>query len=127
MERSEAIRRIKAGLEWRSGKRWSVTGGHGTAWGWLTIDAPPSRRTWDNRLKSGGKSGYPEDYEEADTGEPGHFMSPGDREELGRLLGNGGPVHFQGRQVPASDDHWREYIDRAEGRTPAKVAEAYWD
>jgi hypothetical protein len=23
-----------------------VTGGRGTAWGWITIDAPPKRRTW---------------------------------------------------------------------------------
>lgn len=44
--RDEAIREIKRALEKRSGKRWSVTGGRGTAWGWITIDAPPARRTW---------------------------------------------------------------------------------
>jgi hypothetical protein len=46
MDRDVAIRLIRTALRKRSGKDWSVTGGKGTAWGWLTIDAPPRRRTW---------------------------------------------------------------------------------
>jgi hypothetical protein len=46
MTRNEVIKVIKAALKRRSGKEWSVTGGKGTAYGWLTIDAPPKRRTW---------------------------------------------------------------------------------
>jgi hypothetical protein len=45
-DRDAAIKRIKTALQRRSGKTWSVTGGRGTAWGWITIDAPPRRRTW---------------------------------------------------------------------------------
>ena len=33
MDRKETIKRIKTALERRSGKKWSVTGGQGTAWG----------------------------------------------------------------------------------------------
>jgi hypothetical protein len=46
IDRDEAIKRIRAALKKRSGKQWSVTGGRGTAWGWIEIDAPPKRRTW---------------------------------------------------------------------------------
>ena len=46
MSRSETIKAIKQALQKRSGKQWSVTGGKGTAYGWLSIDAPPKRRTW---------------------------------------------------------------------------------
>lgn len=48
MDRNEAIQRIKTALRRRSGKAWSVTGGRGTAWGWINIDAPPARRTWQH-------------------------------------------------------------------------------
>jgi hypothetical protein len=46
IDRNDAIKRIKSALKKRSGKDWSVTGGKGTAWGWIEIDAPPRRRTW---------------------------------------------------------------------------------
>jgi hypothetical protein len=44
--RNETIKAIKTSLQARSGKPWSVTGGRGTAYGWLKIDAPPKRQTW---------------------------------------------------------------------------------
>ena len=44
MDRDEAITKIRTALKGRSDKRWSVRGGTGTAWGWITITAPPSRR-----------------------------------------------------------------------------------
>jgi hypothetical protein len=127
MERNETISKIKAALQRRSGKAWSVTGGRGTAWGWIKIDAPPSRCTWTHRLKAGAVTDRPADYEEYNKGEPGHLMGPEDRAELGRLLGLDGPAHCQGESVAASHDYWQEYIDRAEGRTPAKIAQPYWD
>lgn len=101
MERNETIQRIRKALKARSGKTWSVTGGRGTSWGWITIEAPPRRMV---------------DGETSDT----------ERRELAELLGLPN-VHCQGVSIPASHDHWREYIDRAEGRTPSKIAEAYWD
>jgi hypothetical protein len=45
-------------------------------------------------------------------------MTEADAKELGELLGLRGPVHHQGEQIPSSSAHYREYIDRAEGRKP---------
>ena len=126
-DRDETIKAIRTALKRRSGKQWSVTGGRGTAWGWIGICAPPARCTWSHRLKAGEVSDRPENYEEYNTGEPGHMMGPDDRAELGELLGFGKPCHCQGETVADSSDHYREFIDRAEGRPPAKIAQAYWD
>lgn len=127
LDRNETIKRIKTALQRRSGKAWSVTGGRGTAWGWITIEAPPARRTWGHRLKAGATMDRPEDYEAYDTGEPGRCNSPQDCAELGELMGLGGPAHSQGISIASSSDYYREHIDRAEGRTPSKIAQPYWD
>jgi hypothetical protein len=29
--------------------------------------------------------------------------------------------------IAASHDYYREYVERSAGRTPAKVAQPYWD
>lgn len=99
--RDQAIARIKTALKTRSGKAWSVTGGRGTAWGWITITATPKRRI------------------EGD-------LCDADRSELATLMGLNS-VHRQGIDVAASSVYYAEYVDRAEGRTPAKIAEPYWD
>lgn len=124
-DRNAVIKRIKSALEERSGKQWSVTGGHGTGWGWIRIEAPPARRTWGHRLKVGAITNRPEDYEEYDTGKPWYYMAPAERAELGTLLGLDAPVHSQGVSIPASRDYWCEYVERAEGRTPSKIAQPY--
>ena len=126
MERDETIKRIRTALKRRSGKTWSVTGGRGTAWGWITIDAPPARRTWGHYLPDGARD-EPENYRERDDGTPGGHMSPADRQELGELLGLGEPSHSQGENIPASTDYRVEYVDRAEGRTPTRIGTQYWD
>jgi hypothetical protein len=100
-DRDIAIRTIRAALKRRSGKAWSVTGGNGTAWGWIHIHVPPAKRA-------------------------GSMMSDEARAELGTLLGLP-PVHPQGVSIPASGDYRREYIDRAEGRTPSTLGTPYWD
>ena len=97
LDRNAAIARIRTALRLRSGKAWSVTGGRGTAYGWITIRA------------RGGDS-----------------MDPATRVELAALLGLS-LVHPNGVLVMASYDGRREFIDRAEGRTPRKIAEPYWD
>jgi hypothetical protein len=127
-ERDETIKRIKAALKQRSGKIWSVTGGRGTAWGWITIDVPPARRTAKHRLKNGdsGYIGNPGDYEEYDSGEPGGHMTKADRTELASLLGLD-DVHIQGVSIPAQGNYRQEYLDRAEGRQPSVEGEPYWD
>ena len=124
--RDDAIGRIKAALKRRSGKAWSVTGGRGTAWGWIKIDAPPARCTWQLQRKAGATGNTMENYEDYDTGTTGGHMSPTDREQLRTLLGLT-TLHHQGVSIMASTDAYNEYIDRAEGRSPTKIAEPYWD
>lgn len=125
MTRNETITTIRAALKRRSGKTWSVTGGTGTAYGWITIDAPPKRRTWGYRLKPGTLD-LPENYEGYDTGQPNRVMTPADQAELSKLL-NVKLCHNQGEKIPASIDYYLEYIDRAEGRIPTKTGTPYWD
>lgn len=101
--RDQAIQTIKAALKARSGQTWSVTGGRGTAWGWITITTPPSRRV--------------------DFG----YLTTEDAAKLGELLGLGHPAHQQGVSIAASSSHYAEYIARAQGQTPAVIAQPYWD
>ena len=101
-DRNEAIARIRKALRKRSGKAWSVTGGRGTAWGWITIASPPKRR---------------EEY---------GYMSEADQKELAELLGLE-RVHHQGESIPASSDYRQFYVDRAEGRESMATPTPYWD
>lgn len=103
-DRNDAIKLIRAALRQRSGKAWSVTGGTGTAYGWIEIKSPPKRAAdqWGT-------------------------MTAAEAAELGDLLGLGGPAHHQGVSIAASGNHRREYVDRAEGRTPAVTGSTYWD
>ncbi len=128
VDRDTTIKRIRAALKRRSGKGWSVTGGRGTAWGWIHIDAPPGRRTWSQRTVDPHAPQMPESkWEHYDAGRPDMNASPADRAELGRLLGLDRSTYTGGESVAASDEYYREYVDRAEGRTPSKIAVPYWD
>jgi len=100
-DRNEAIAAIKANLRRRSGKTWSVKGGRGTAWGWITITAPPAR------LDNYGS------------------MTDADRDELARLLNR--DVHSQGVLIPASSDYRRYYIAVSAGEAPGAEPTPYWD
>jgi len=102
MTRNETIGAIRSALRRRTGRAWSVTGGRGTAWGWIRIHATPARRV-----------GY-------------GYLSDEDRAELGRALGLE-KAHQQGVSIPAGHDYRIEYVDRAEGRTPSRIGEPYWD
>jgi hypothetical protein len=115
LSRNTVIRQIKVALERRSGKPWSVTGGRGPAYGWITIDAPPRRRVWDfegTQRVEAGRTGY---------------ASLSDRRDLATLLGLQGFVHAQGQMIPAGHDYYREFLDRAEGRPPRVHGTPYWD
>ena len=125
MQRDEVIQRIRHALKARSGMPWSVTGGRGTAWGWINIDAPPARRTWKFVLPAGVPD-VPESYVEVDTGTPGGHTGPEDREILRQLLGLS-RMHWQGESIPSSTDYYEEYVDRAEGRMPKRYGAPYWD
>jgi hypothetical protein len=72
----------------------------------------------------------PEDYEEYTNGVAGGHTTPADRQELCNLLGfdnDGRHVSSQGVSIASSRDYYDEYLARAEGRTPAKIAQPYWD
>jgi hypothetical protein len=126
--RDETIKAIRAALKRRSGKSWSVTGGRGTAWGWINISAPPRRCTGDmiqHAELRDGRTHY--EYEHIDTGQRTGCMTPQDATELGELLGLGKPAHYRGESIAASNSHYIEYIARAEDRSPSTFGKQYWD
>lgn len=125
--RDEAIRAIRAALKRRSGKTWSVKGGRGTAWGWITIMAPPRRCTGDYVKVGVDELTGRDKYELVDSGKQTGYMTPEDCAELARLLGQPRPVHPQGDTVPDASDYRREYIERAEGRKITAPGTPYWD
>lgn len=100
-DRDTVIATIRAELRRRSGKSWSVTGGRGTAWGWITIQAPPARRH-------------------------GGYMTDTDQAELAALLGLRA-VTPQGVLVPDRKNYRIEYVDRASGRKPSVAGVPDWD
>ena len=127
-DRNDTIKAIKTALQRRSGKQWSVTGGRGTAWGWISITAPPARRTAGHELTPGAVD-LPENYVVNDNLFPagGASMTTADRKELGELLGLDRLSYDSGENVASQGNYYREYIDRAEGRTPSVIAQPYWD
>ncbi len=128
LDRNGLIKALKTALQRRSGKQWSVTGGRGTAWGWITVDAPPARRTWSHRLRAGATTTNPSDYEAYDSGEPNHGMSPTDQAELATLLGLDKNQCYQGVSIPTSSAYRRVYLHRAlYGNAGSFTAEPYWD
>jgi hypothetical protein len=99
--RNNVIKRIKTALAKR-GYKYSVTGGSGTAWGWIHIDLMPAE------LK---------------------LLTPERRQAAYRRMAEALGMKYAGDgvSVPASTAHYREYLERAEGKMPTKIAEAYWD
>lgn len=73
-DRTSFVRVVRKLLKERTGVAWSVSGGRGTAWGWVTITAAKSRQADGN-------------------------MRPGDQALLARVLGADSPVHHQGESV----------------------------
>src|SRR4026209_1714610 len=129
MDRNETIKAIKTSLQKRSGKQWSVTGGRGTAWGWITISVPPKRLGCDrkhnfathpyNDCADCGGNRFHDGY----SGCPSHVctdkcymgeLTPEDQKELAELLGLR-DVHMQGVSIASSNGHYQEYMDRAAG------------
>lgn len=117
----ETAKVIQAALNRRHGSaHWTVKHGRGTAYGWLTICAAPRFCTFRSVEVNG-------EWQERDSGEGGHSMSPADCETLAKLLGLTDLVSRQGVLVPSSNAYYQEYIDRAEGRAPTVIGKQYWD
>lgn len=100
MTRNEVIAAIKASLKAR-GLRYSVTGGRGTAYGWITVDLLPA---WFKNLS-----------EEKIA------------EEYRRLNEKFGLSSSSSISIPSGNDYYREYMDRAAGRIPSVLGKPYWD
>jgi hypothetical protein len=100
-----------------------VTGGRGTAWGWITIDAPPASRTWHFAEAAAGKDEHGNTiYDEInDPSKSYGHMSKDERIELGSLLGVD-RVHYQGQSV--SPDSREYFVDAAEN-TEAFVVQRF--
>ncbi len=126
-DRNATIKAIKTALQRRSGKSWSVTGGRGTAYGWISINAPSKRCTAGYELKPNSVD-IPENYVRIDDKYPegNGYMTLADKEELKNLLGLD-RMHDQGESIAASHEYRREYLDRAQGKTPTVIAQPYWD
>jgi len=118
IDRNEAIKRIRAALKAKTGTTWSVTGGRGTAWGWITVQAPPKRRvihdqnpewkSWDLGCRE------PAYFErEPKDGEEGWYTSDAECAVLGEAFGLHRPAHCQG--VSISPDSREYYVLTVEG------------
>jgi hypothetical protein len=113
--RDETIKRIRTALKARTGRTWSVRGGRGTAWGWITVSAPPARLVC--RYACGPTCSHDR-----------YTLSADDEALLALALGFvEGRSTYQGVSIAASSDYYREYIDRAEGRAPSVIGTPYWD
>lgn len=106
-DRDEAILRIRKALKARTGRAWSVKGGRGTSWGWITVTAPPAR-----------------------CGEYGR-VSDEDALMLAAAFGltdrDGFPTRVSSVSIAASTAYRTEYVQRAEGREVTVVGRPYWD
>lgn len=133
IDRDDAIALIKHYLKKRSGKTWSVTGGRGTAWGWITIQAPPKRRVAhldnpDYHRDDPVEGSLPYTEVPPDENHGAWYLSEADSKELAELLGKPrGWVHCQGETIPASSAYRLEYVARAMGLDPIVGGTPYWD
>ena len=132
LDRDDAIKLIREALKKRSGKTWSVTGGRGTGWGWITIMSPPARRVAHDLNpdyhRDDPKPGAPSHFENADAPKDRRwYMSEADSIELAELLGLARPVHCQGENIPAASDYRRFYVARALGLEATDNPTPYWD
>lgn len=126
VDRSEVTKFIKANLKKRTGRDWSVTGGRGTAWGWLRIEAPKSRRVCHDPnpahepfapVGDPARDELPWVERPPAEGETAWYTSQEDRVVLAEALGIGlNQSSCQG--VSISPDSWDFYMDRAENGPP---------
>lgn len=105
--RNDAIKAIRAALRKRH-LRYSVTGGRGTAWGWIHIDLMPAEF----------KAPFSPEHSAAINAK---------RAVMYRAFGLNPGMESGSISVAASRDYYQEYIDRANGRAPSVIGQPYWD
>ena len=117
IDRNEAIVRIRKALKTRTGKSWSVTGDRGTAWGWISVEAPPKRRV--NHLPNPAYDTHWTTPEEAPWfdvepkgGNPGWYTSIEECKELASAFGLDRPVHCQVLSISPDEREW--HVSRVE-------------
>jgi hypothetical protein len=98
-DRNDTIATIKANLKAR-GFSYSVTGGRGTAWGWIHIDLMPKM------FKSNEQ------------------IIKAERVRMNEAFGLNGASDIS---VPSSSAYYREYIERSAGKVPSVLGKPYWD
>jgi hypothetical protein len=116
IDRDEAIKRIRQALKQKTGKSWSVTGGRGTSWGWITVQAPPRRRVSVRSIP--GKENedlYYDRVEEYKAEGENHYTSRAECKELARAFGVDN-VHNQGLGI--GPDRREAYVAAVEGVEP---------
>jgi hypothetical protein len=99
--REQALIQLRHALSRRTKSKFSVTGGSGTAWGWIGISLRPS------------------DYDKLTPDQQKAKLR-----ELNELFDRQGASSIS---VPASSEHYREYIRRALGEKNVPATPAYWD
>lgn len=114
--RDEAVKRIKAALLRKTGKQWLVHGGRGTAWGWITVEAPKARRVALEMnpayLSSYETPGMDRDIEVIRGDGNNYYTGKADCKILAKAFGLSRPVHHQGLHI--SPDECEFYVLRAE-------------
>lgn len=125
IERAEAIKRIKAALKEKTGKVWSVSGSRGTAWGWITVQAPKRRRVshkgnpvYDTHWTTPDEPAY---FEYVATDQENYYTSDADCQELADAFGLDKPAHMQGVSISPDSREW--YVEMAE-KDHSQVEEA---
>ena len=99
--RDNTIAAIRSGLKNLTGQTWSVTGGKGTAWGWITVASPPKRKN-------------------------GYSMTTEDTATLAHIFGEN--VSHQGVSIPDSPAYREHYTALATGlASPTVKPSPYWD
>jgi len=125
LDRNEVVKRIKAALRRKTGRTWSVHGGRGTGWGWITVEAPKGRRV-SHKANPDCADPFNAPYDERVieyVREDGRnsYTSLADCIELAEAFGFDKPTHCQG--ISISPDGWERYAALVEADHSAEPEE----
>lgn len=115
LDTDETIKRLRVALKKATGRAWSVTRGRGTAYSWITIDAPKNRRVYRfHETVDRDACGMPKFVDVYDPAYEWGHMGIEDRQLLAGVLGLDRDIHHQGILIaPERETRWR-YVSAAE-------------